>query len=133
MLALLQAAAAFNASVYGSEFVITDKSSATYNPGTNVSTLRNTQMTVLGIWHEGIDKAISKEPDGGVTIVQGTYRALQIPGLDKNGVALSFLPQKGDWVQRTIGNQTTTLIVEETLSFQHADGNVFHLIYLQGA
>lgn len=132
MLDLLQAAASFNTSVYGAEFVITDKSSAAYNPGTNVSTPRDVQMTVMGIWHEGIDKAINKEPGGSVAIVRGTYRALLIPGVDKTGVALSFLPQKGDWVQRTIGIQTTTWIVEETLSFQHADGSAFHLIYLQG-
>lgn len=133
MIELLQAAAAFNAQTYGATFVITDKSSGTYNPTTNTAAPRNTQMTVLGIWHEGIDKAVNKTPDGGVSIVRGSYRALQIPALDQNDAVLSFLPQKGDWVQRTISGNTQTWIVEETLSFDHGDGSAFHLIYLQGA
>jgi hypothetical protein len=133
MLDLLQAAATFNAQAFGTTIVITDKSSETYNPATNTATPRDTQITVQGIWHEGIDKAISKNPDGGVSIVRGSYRAIQIPALDQNNAAFSFLPQRGDWVQRTISGITQTWIVEETLSFHHGDGSAFHMIYLQGA
>jgi hypothetical protein len=133
MLTLMQAAAAFNANTWGTEVTIRNLYGGTYDSETNEVEAEEQQIVVRGIWSEGIDKAVAKSPDGGVTVVRGISRSIQIPLKDVTGAALEFIPKKGDLLTREVGEETEEYIIGEAVRLTHGNGEAFIVLQLEGA